>query len=313
MIPQTNSSDTSVLPVIGSCVKQYRLLKILKSTANSIVMKAVDLKVNKNVAIKFIRCNKRTIKRVKEEVKLLSEIKCPYIMESREVFKYPPYKCVVMPLAVADLHNILNKTKTKSLPEETVKEIIYSSLKALKYLHDRHICHRDIKPENLFMIQSNGEKQFKLGDLGFAKKAKAGEKFTDYLGTLAYAAPEVISGVPYDLSIDIWSLGVTLYKLLCGEPPFSTRNERETRRGILTCSYFFPSYLWNGISKEAKDLICNMIKKKPEARYTVDQCLKHPWFKGLSLSSHSISKTTKELPDVSLIANHLIVDPHCVE
>ena len=121
---------------------------------------------------------------------------------------------------------------------------------------------------------------------------------------MVYAAPEVISCVPYDKSVDIWSLGVTLYTLLCGIPPFPTKNERETRVCIMTCSYFFPANLWTGISKEAKDLICNMIKKNPAARYTVDQCLNHPWFSKETATTNLMS--TKVLPNASLIPKNML-------
>lgn len=307
---QVYYNDTAILPVIGSSVHGYKLLKVITNTANSIVMMAKDTKSGDNFAIKFIKCIKKAINRVDEEVKLMSEIKCPYIVESHDIFDYPPYKCVVMPLAITDLNNISALTKTNRLPEESVKEIIYCSLKALKYLHDRNICHRDIKPDNLLVLESNETEEVKLCDLGFAKKVTEGEKCTEYLGTLKYAAPEVISGVPYDLSVDIWSMGVTLYTLLCGEPPFPTRNERETRTCIMTCSYFFPANLWRGISREAKDLICHMIKKNPAARYTVDQCLNHPWFTQVGSSSNS--RSTKELPDISFLQKPLFA-AHLVE
>ena len=269
--------DTMTPPQVGDVIHGYTLLDIIDNTNNSIIYKAKDPRTGMQVAIKFIKYREKCFSRVDEEVKLTSEIKSPFIIHPLEIFDSLPYKCIVMPLAITDLQKFISKSER--IPEQSAKQIMLSALLALKYLHDRNICHRDIKLENLLIMnQKDNDEDVQLADLGFAKQAQNGEKFTEYLGTPMYAAPEVISGIPYDLSCDIWSMGVTLYKLLCGEFPFPS-NPYQSKQMILQGSFFFPNNLWKDISKEARDLIRHMIRKNPKDRYTVDQCLSHPWFK----------------------------------
>ena len=274
--------DNLPLPKVGDVVNGYKLSKLIQNTNNSLIYSANNTNNGQNVAIKFIKYREKCHSRVDNEVRLATQVDSPFIISALEHFDYAQYRCIVMPLARSDVHQLINPSNPQRIPEEQVKQMMFSALLGLKYLHDRNICHRDIKLENLLLMSENVN-NIQITDLGFAQEAKNGEKFTEYLGTLMYAAPEVISGTPYDLSCDIWSMGVTLFTLLCGEFPFPTSNDALTKQSIRSGSFFFRNNLWKDISKEAKDLVTQMLKKNPKARYTVDQCLSHPWFKGMSI------------------------------
>lgn len=265
-------------PEVGTVINGYKLDKMIDNTKNSAVYVAICPKNNEKVALKMIKCRESNIERVKSELHLLQCIKSPYIIRTKEIFDFPPYKCVVMPLAIGDFHVLLDKMKDRKLPEDTVKKIMRSALLALKYLHSMNICHRDIKPDNFLLLGEEEDEQVQLADLGFAKEFRENELCNEYLGTLNYAAPEVIRGTPYDKSVDIWSMGVSMYKLLSGQPPFPVNPESTLRRCIMNGAFFFPANSWGNISKDAKDLISHMIKVKPNERYTADQCLHHKWF-----------------------------------
>lgn len=282
--------DNNVHPKVGEVINNYSLEKILDNTKNSIVFIAKDIKTNEKVAIKFIKYRKAAQQRVDAEIEIMSNCKCPFIIQAKEIFDYLPYKCLVMPLAMSDMNNILNQAHNHHLDEDLVKEVIRSALLALKYLHDNEICHRDIKPDNLLYLGEEEEESVQLTDLGFATKVSTDELCSDYVGTLNYAAPEIICGKPYDKSIDIWSLGVSMYTLLSGQNPFPCNPESTLRRCIQNGAFLYPASKWKTISREAKDLISHMIKVNPMERYTVQQCLDHKWFSSIphSKSWHSL-------------------------
>lgn len=93
---------------------------------------------------------------------------------------------------------------------------------AISYCHQLHVVHRDLKPENVVFFEKLG--MVKLTDFGFSNKYNPGQKLETSCGSLAYSAPEILLGDSYDApAVDIWSLGVILYMLVCGHPPFQVR------------------------------------------------------------------------------------------
>ncbi|XP_023288256.1 serine/threonine-protein kinase par-1 isoform X2 [Orussus abietinus] len=149
---------------------------------------------------------------------------------------------------------------------------------ALAYLHSHHIVHRDVKPENLLVeMEGSRVRCLKLGDFGLAQVVK--EPLYTVCGTPTYVAPEILAETGYGLKIDVWAVGVILYILLCGFPPFvSPKNEQEELfERILSGQYEFTSPYWDDISESAKQLITNMLQIQPELRFSAEDVLDHPW------------------------------------
>jgi calcium/calmodulin-dependent protein kinase I len=96
-------------------------------------------------------------------------------------------------------------------------------------------------------------------------------------GTPNYVAPEVLFGLGYDAKCDCWSLGIILYVMLCGFPPFYDEDEDLLFNAIKSCHYEFPSPYWDSVSDNAKDLISKLLCKNPEKRLAAEEILKHPW------------------------------------
>ena len=167
------------------------------------------------------------------------------------------------------------------MSESFILDLFTQICLGMKHFHDRKIIHRDLKPENLLFKTSDVESEIKITDFGLAKYTEGpkASPMTTACGTPGYVAPEVISGITYDNKVDMWSLGVITYVILCGFPPFYHENHAELFRAIKACKYEFVSPFWDNISDSAKDLIQKLLVVDPAKRYSAEQVLEHPWIR----------------------------------
>ena len=176
---------------------------------------------------------------------------------------------------------IFLKEKNFNLTEYQVANIIYQIANGVNYLHKFGIVHRDLKPNNI-MVKYNSINieniTIKIMDFGFSKIVSKQEKLMEGLGTLYYAAPELIQNSPYNIEIDIWSIGVIIYYMFTGCYPFYAKEEDEIEEKILEENVEFKDGEWKNISDKAQDLISKCLEKNPEERITIDEFIKHPWF-----------------------------------
>eukprot|EP01017_Pseudomicrothorax_dubius_P003551 TRINITY_DN10537_c0_g1_i2.p1 TRINITY_DN10537_c0_g1~~TRINITY_DN10537_c0_g1_i2.p1 ORF type:complete len:413 (-),score=84.82 TRINITY_DN10537_c0_g1_i2:166-1347(-) len=165
------------------------------------------------------------------------------------------------------------------LSEYEAARVMSKIFHAVSYLHSRKICHRDLKPENFLFSDKTPDSEIKIIDFGLSKRiGKEDEKGMSTLaGTPLYVAPEVLQG-SYNHQCDNWSLGVTLYVLLCGQPPFYAEDKGFMFKQILSGRFNFNAPEWKSISKNAMDLITKLLVLNPESRITAEQALQHPWF-----------------------------------
>jgi serine/threonine protein kinase len=117
----------------------------------------------------------------------------------------------------------------------------------------------------------------KLADFGLASILKPNQLMTVACGTPGYVAPEILRGIAYGRQVDIWSIGVILYILLCGFPPFYDDNNKKLFAQIINAQYTFPDPYWTNISPQAKDLVQKLLVVDPTKRLTAEQILAHPW------------------------------------
>lgn len=281
-----------ISPHEGNKYFYYILQKQISKTTNSYVFNALNTQTNQNVVVKFIIETDINKEKVKNEILLMKELDCPFIIKGNDFFNIPGYSSVVMDSYSSG--EFLTDTKDfKSFSEDNAKFFSYESLIALKYLHERKIMHRDIKIDN-FLKTCDGE--FILIDLGLATKFEKDKKIdTEFVGTLPYVAPEVLNHLPYDETIDIWSLGVTFYIALSGTHPFPLEYESSLRRCIKSGEFSFDSDEWTHVSKEAKDLISKMIVVDPAKRISIQDALNHPWFKSINNDFFRKKSSTKAL------------------
>ena len=171
--------------------------------------------------------------------------------------------------------------KNSIFSEKKASYIIYQILSAINYCHKMNIIHRDLKPENIFIVKredyDNDLLFIKIGDFGTAKWFEENKIERNVVGSCYYIAPEVLEK-KYNEKCDLWSIGVIMYILLSGKPPFNGVNDEEIYKKILNGSYDLKSEPWDKISKEAKDLIYKLLLKDTEKRINAEDALKHKWF-----------------------------------
>jgi calcium/calmodulin-dependent protein kinase I len=146
---------------------------------------------------------------------------------------------------------------------------------------------RDLKPENLLYASVEESAPLKLADFGLAQILKPHELMHSACGTPGYVAPEVLrnESTGYGKEVDMWSIGVILYVLLCGFPPFYDEDNSRLFQAIQLGEYEYPSPYWDAVSAEATGLIDKLLVLDPAHRLTAKQALQHPWLTSTSTGS----------------------------
>jgi len=226
------------------------------------------------------------------EVSILKKVQHPNIIALKEFIDTPKKLYLVMELVTGG--ELFNKIiELGSYTEAVASKCIQKVLSAVKYLHDMGVVHRDLKPTNLLLKSPDDITDVKIADFGLSKIIGDSALLQTACGTPIYVAPEVLSGEGYEKTVDLWSVGVIMYILLCGFPPFF---DDGTNMGLLfdqimSGDFEYPDPYWTHISASAKDLINNLLVVDPKKRFTADQALQHPWI----LSSGS--DTTLDVPN----------------
>lgn len=164
----------------------------------------------------------------------------------------------------------------------TQRSATITLLKATKYLHEKNVAHRDLKPENILLKNKGDAAAIKITDFGlskifFAEDAEQEVLMKTACGTPGYVAPEVLSHEHYTSQVDLWSIGVIVYILLCGFPPFYGDNDAQMFKRIKAGQYKFLAPYWDTISADAKDFVRNLLIVEPKKRMTAAEALNHRW------------------------------------
>ncbi|XP_018325932.1 MAP/microtubule affinity-regulating kinase 3 isoform X2 [Agrilus planipennis] len=209
-----------------------------------------------------------------QEVRCMKLVQHPNVVRLYEVIDTATKLYLILELGDGgDLYDYIMRHES-GLSEQLAKDYFRQIVRAISYCHRLHVVHRDLKPENVVFFENLGV--VKLTDFGFSNKFCPGQKLETSCGSLAYSAPEILLGDSYDApAVDVWSLGVILYMLVCGHAPFQEANDSETLTMIMDCKYSVPLH----ISTECKDLISRMLIRDPEKRATLTEIAKHPWLK----------------------------------
>ncbi|KAL4504560.1 hypothetical protein ABPG72_010006 [Tetrahymena utriculariae] len=254
-------------------VKKYLRGKLLGKGGFAKCYEVTNLETKKVIAAKIIP--KQTLTKNRARQKLISEIKIhkslnhQHVVAFEHVFEDHENVYILLELCTNHTLNELIKRR-KRLTELEVQCYVVQIVNALKYLHSHRVIHRDLKLGNLFL---NEKMEIKLGDFGLATKLESDkEKKHTICGTPNYIAPEILDGkTGHSYEVDIWSLGVIIYTLIIGKPPFETPDVKTTYKKIRNISYGFPENV--PISDQARGLITRILNIDPQRRPSLDEIM----------------------------------------
>ncbi|GAX20809.1 calcium/calmodulin-dependent protein kinase I [Fistulifera solaris] len=214
-----------------------------------------------------------------DEVGILKELRHAHIIRLYDFFVEPSTYYLVMERMRGG--ELFDRIVAKAYyNEKEARDTCLIVLQAVGYCHKNRVAHRDLKPENLLLLSEDDDTSVKIADFGFAKRVLEPNSLSTQCGTPGYVAPEILEGTLYDERADMWSVGVILYILLGGYPPFIESTQRDLFRKIRKGEYEFHEEYWGTVSSEAKDLIRNLLMVNIKKRLTAEQALKNAWILG---------------------------------
>lgn len=262
----------------GTFQAKYELGSTLGEGGYSVVHRAVNKSSGKSVAVKLVTkqdMSRRVTVALLREVRVIARLQHPNIVQLLDFYDEPTHYIIVTELMEGGelFERIVNTT---GVSERRARDVVVALAQALAYMHERGLVHRDLKPENVLLSDGNDTATIKLADFGFARHVpEAG--LTTACGTPSYVAPEILRGDTYGVATDCWSLGVIMYILLCGHPPFIDQKQPVLFRKIKSGMFFFDAAVWAGVSAAAKNLIRKLLTVDVRQRATAAEVLSDPW------------------------------------
>ena len=215
----------------------------------------------------------KLINQINKEIGIMYNINHPYSVKLYNHFEDNEKLYLIMELASnGNLYNFIQNNKNQKIKtKEMIKKIIIQVIEIIKYLHSLDIIYRDIKPENILLDK---DYNVKLCDYGWASYLSKGQFCSAYCGTPEYVSPEVIKKYPYNEKVDIWGIGVLIFELVFGYPPFTSNFNEDRFNNIKEGKINWPKDLND---MELKDLIEKILKVNPKDRISLDEIEKHQW------------------------------------
>ncbi|KAM8891605.1 SNF related kinase b [Spinachia spinachia] len=271
--------DSRSIPSRSDLSGLYQLGRTLGRGHFAVVKLARHVNTRQLVAVKMIdktKLDEMAASHLLQEVRCMRLVQHPNVVRLYEVIDTPTTLYLVMELAEGgDLYDYILRHEG-GVAEGTAKRHFAQIVRAVAHCHQLHVVHRDLKPENVVFFPQQGA--VKLTDFGFSNLFQPGTMLATSCGSLAFSAPEILLGEEYDApAVDIWSLGVILYMLVCGAPPFQETNDSETLVMILDCRYRVPEHVSHG----CRGLISQMLQKDPSCRASLKEIEAHDWLQGL--------------------------------
>uniref|UniRef100_H2V5R4 Serine/threonine kinase 33 n=1 Tax=Takifugu rubripes TaxID=31033 RepID=H2V5R4_TAKRU len=254
-----------------------------------VVYEATHIETQTKWAIKEIcrpEAGSWKVKMLEHEINILKQVNHAHIIHLQEVYNTSKMIYLVTELCVGgELKQLL--LQRNFFTEDETKHIICCLADAVDYLHKRNIVHRDLKLENILVknsiVDNNDKINIKVTDFGLSVQTNGlgiDHILTESCGTLTYMAPEIMSGRGYSHWCDVWSMGVIIYWLLCGEPPFVSKTKSKLLEEITEKGLRFKQSVWATTSDAAKKVLTCLLDVDPSYRMSPSQLLENPWITG---------------------------------
>ncbi|KAG2553058.1 hypothetical protein PVAP13_9KG500178 [Panicum virgatum] len=282
----------------GRRVGEYELLRPIGSGAYSQVWLGRHWARGTEVAVKEIameRLSSKLRESLLSEVDILRRIRHPNVIALHDSVKdHGRIYLILEYCRGGDLHAYLQRHKRVS--ETVAKHFIRQLASGLQMLRDNNVVHRDLKPQNILLVENNENSLLKIADFGFAKFLQPFALAETLCGSPLYMAPEVMQAQKYDAKADLWSVGVILYQLVTGIPPFNGDNQIQLLRNILrSCEIRFPSDC--ELSHGCIDLCRKLLRLNSVERLTVEEFVHHP-FLSEQAPERTLSRTSSDIRDL---------------
>eukprot|EP00928_Gymnodinium_smaydae_P009562 TRINITY_DN13585_c0_g1_i2.p1 TRINITY_DN13585_c0_g1~~TRINITY_DN13585_c0_g1_i2.p1 ORF type:complete len:593 (+),score=139.16 TRINITY_DN13585_c0_g1_i2:83-1861(+) len=252
--------------------------KVVGSGMSGPVQLAAARADGRRYAVKSFKKNGLSLRRRKElqsEVEIYLSLDHPHVARLEMVYEADDDLHMVMEfMEGGELYERLSERKRYT--EQAAATTTYQMFLAVAYLHAHGVVHRDLKLEN-FLYEKKGTDHIKLIDFGFAKFWDRSKKMEQACGSVHYVAPEVLAHA-YTEKVDVWSLGVIVYMLLTGSPPFHGSDDEVLKK--IKCGKPHLSSRFNALSTVAKDFVMNLLVVDPTTRFSCEQALAHRFVQG---------------------------------
>lgn len=277
----------------------YKLEKTLGEGAYGVVGKCKHRQNGQVRAVKMLskkNITEQELKDIANEVRIVKDLDHPNVMKMYEEYEDSKYLYIVTELIEGgELFDEL--IRRKKFTEKDCCAIVRQLLEALSYCHANMIVHKDLKPENILLEKKQDIQSIKLIDFGTAQKFDRKKKMTNIIGTPYYVAPEVLRG-SYDEKCDVWSVGVIMFILLSGTPPFNGKDDNEIMKKVAAGKYEFKADKWKNVSSEAKSLIKKMLVLDTDERISAKDALDDEWFTKIANNTISTKKLGSAMNDL---------------
>ena len=256
-------------------LNNYEILSILGEGTFGIVKLVQDKKTKEKVAIKILE--KKKIKteedkrRVQTEIEILQKMSHINVIKAKKILKDSENIYIMMEYCEkGELFHYIEKEICLSNDEAAC--YFYQLINGLEYIHQKGIVHRDLKLENILLSKTN---LLKIIDFGLSSYYDSNKLLSTPCGSLCYASPELLSGQKYDgILIDIWSVGVILYAMLCGYLPFDDENHGMLYKRIINTELDIPEHL----EEDSVDMLRKILVNEPKKRITIKEIKKHKFY-----------------------------------
>eukprot|EP00803_Ostreobium_quekettii_P002495 evm.model.scf_34EXC.1 EVM.evm.TU.scf_34EXC.1 scf_34EXC:10044-17158(+) len=267
-------------------IQHYEIGEDVGYGGYAVVKKGRDKSTGDQVAIKIVDKTKYDPgdDRLEHEINVLLQISHQRCIQVYDVFVSHQKVFIVTEFVTGG--EVLDRLQRLGpYSEKAASVLIRDVIEGVAYLHAHGVVHRDLKLENLLLIDESLESKVKIADFGLSKFFGKDETvLATMCGSPEYVAPEVL-GVDefsdhYTPAVDMWSIGVVLYAMMCCYTPFYDDNQTQMYRNITLGRWNKEDPNWKRLSPQLKDLITRLLKVDQNARLTAERALDHPWVKG---------------------------------
>lgn len=319
-VPHKTTISNLVSTTSGNILDDYIIIRVIGEGGYGQVKEVVEKKTgckraSKSIQIKHLK--KSEVENIVREIETLKKLDHPGVLKIFQVYRESDYFHIITDLCTGgELYDKI--IKKKKLSENIAANHMFDIVSTVKYLHESGVMHRDLKPDNILFEDNSSNSRLKIIDFGASKSFKKGKIYDEIVGTPYYIAPEVLS-CAYTEKCDIWSIGIILYTMLSGSPPFTGSSNSEIYEKILEEPLSFNSPEWSSVSSSAKSLLKRVLVKDPKKRITISDFFFDPWIQTRSsnqvpdrkLSLVSIENLSKFRQNNKLQACTFVFLAHC--